>query len=39
MLVLPVAAACPRQAPSVVREESNQFSDLHELVGTLLGSV
>ena len=32
MLVLAVPAAGPRQAPSVVRKEPNQFSDLHELV-------
>jgi hypothetical protein len=39
MLVLPVAAAGPCQAPSLVRKEPNQVPDLHERVSVILGSV
>ncbi len=39
MLVLSVAAAGPRQMPSIVRKQPNQFSDLHELFGSTAGSV
>ena len=39
MLVLPMAAARPRQAPSVVCKQTKQFPDLHALVSIILGSV